>query len=110
VRFVVDTNIVFSGILNSSSNIGKLLIHSKRHFDFYACEILRTELQNHRSKLLKRTKLSDAELDELQILVTKNITFINERLIPKSIFTSSEKLLKDIDTDDTPHLALEENI
>jgi predicted nucleic acid-binding protein len=106
VKFVVDTNIVFSGILNSSSKIGKLLISSNPHFTFYSCDFLRDELLKHRDKLLKRTKLSEAELEELEVLVTSNITFINEGLIPQKIISSSEDLLKDIDITDTPHLAL----
>jgi len=59
VIVVVDTNIVFSAILNSSSGIGKLLLTHNRHFDFYTCDYLQEELYNHRSKLLRLTKLPE---------------------------------------------------
>jgi len=62
-RIVVDTNIVFSGILNSSGKIGKLLLHSKAHFQFYTCDFLKVELLKHRNKLLKLTKLESDELN-----------------------------------------------
>ena len=82
VKIVVDTNIIFSGILNSTSRIGRLLLTSKEHVQFYTCDFLRQELFNHRKKLLKLTKLSEPELLELENLVVQNITFINEALIP----------------------------
>ena len=105
-RIVVDTNIVFSGILNSSGKIGKLLLHSKASFQFYSCDFLRAELMKHRNKLLKITKLAPDELDELEQLVIGNITFINEALIPQKYLIESEALLQNIDPNDTPFLAL----
>jgi predicted nucleic acid-binding protein len=75
MRIIVDTNIVFSAILNSNSKIGKILLNSKEHFQFYSCNYLRTEIQRHRSKLLKLTKLTESKLAELEGLVTHNITF-----------------------------------
>ena len=106
MKIIVDTNIVFSAILNSSSRIGKILLHSKKHFQFYTCHYLRTEIKRHHSKLLKFTKLSEAELIELETLITQNITFIDERLLPQELLEKTEALLKSIDPNDTPFVAL----
>jgi len=35
MKIIVDTNIVFSAILNSNSRIGKILLNSKEHFQFF---------------------------------------------------------------------------
>ena len=110
VKIIVDTNIVFSGILNSSSKIGKILINSKDHFQFYSCEYLREEILRHRNKLLKLTKLSDNDLSELENLITKNITFINESLLPKELLQKTQILLENIDPDDTPFVALTKHL
>jgi predicted nucleic acid-binding protein len=110
VKIVVDTNIVFSGLLNSSSKIGKILINSSHHFEFYTCDFLRYELLKHRNKLLKRTKLNTEELEELELLITSNITFINEALIPVNIISSTELLLAEIDINDLPFVALAKNL
>ena len=110
MKIVVDTNIVFSAILNSRSKIGKILINSKDHFQFYTCDFLRTELLKHRSKLLELTKLESEELEELEFIVTEKISFINEALLPAKIIVISENLLADIDLNDTPFLALSKHL
>jgi len=38
MRVVVDTNIAFSGILNSNGKIGELLIKSKDYFDYFSVD------------------------------------------------------------------------
>ena len=106
MRIVVDTNIVFSAILNSSKKIGSLLLNSKTHFQFYSCDFLSVELLKHRNKLLRLTNLTEIQLLELENLVTKNIRFINESLLPKNDIVLAEKLLKDIDLKDVPFIAL----
>ncbi len=106
MKIIVDTNIVFSAILNSGSRIGKILLNSKEHFQFYTCDFLRVEIQKHRSKLLKLTKLTEIELSELEGLVTHHINFIDERLLPSELLLKTEALLTSIDPNDTPFVAL----
>jgi len=78
LKIVIDTNIVFSAILNPASRIGKIIINSKKHFQFYTCDFLKTELLKHRNKLLKITKLTPQELDELEFLVTKTLLLLTK--------------------------------
>lgn len=106
MRIIVDTNIVFSAILNSNSRIGKILLNSKEHFQFYSCQYLQSEILRHRKKLLKLTNLSEDELTELEGLVMHNITFIDERLLPQQLLLKTEILLQLIDISDTPFVAL----
>jgi predicted nucleic acid-binding protein len=106
VKIIVDTNIVFSAILNSSSRIGKILISSKEHFQFYTCDFLKTEVYKHRNKIRALTGLTNEETEELELLVTENIKFINEKLIPSKTLLSTEILLKNIDLSDVPFVAL----
>ena len=110
MKIIVDTNIVFSAILNSNSRIGKILLNSKGHFQFFTCNYLRTEIQRHRNKLLKLTKLTEEHLSELEELITNNITFIDERLIPQDILAKTEVQLKAIDPDDTVFVALTKHL
>ena len=110
MKIIVDTNIVFTAILNSNSRIGKILLNSKEHFQFFTCNYLRNEIQRHRNKLLKLTKLTEDQLSELEDLVTQHITFIDERLIPQDILIKTEIQLKAIDPDDTVFVALAKHL
>ena len=110
MKIIVDTNIVFSAILNSNSRIGKILLNSKEHFQFFTCNYLRTEIQRYRNKLLKLTKLTEEQLSELENLLTQHITFIDERLIPQDLLIKTEIQLKAIDPDDTVFVALAKHL
>lgn len=110
MKIVVDTNIVFSAILNPKSRIAQILITSKDNFQFYSCVFLDKELEKHGKKLLKITKLTPNELEELKSLVTKNITFIHEGLLPEKTINATEKILMDIDINDTIFVALAKNL
>ncbi len=106
MKVVVDTNIVFSAILNSSSNIGKILVHHRHQFEFYSCEFLKDEIFSHRTKLLKLTKLDGESLDELIALSIKRIQFIDQRVLPAKDWNFAINLLTKIDLKDAPFLAL----
>ncbi len=106
MKVIVDTNIVFSAILNTNSRIGKILIKSNGPFQFYSCDFLKEEIYKHRVKIQKITKLSEIEVLELEMLVTNNIIFINEGLISQKTKNSAEKMLKNIDLADVPFVAL----
>lgn len=106
MRLIVDTNIVFSGILNSASRIGNILINPPGNLQLLSCEFLRTEIFKHRSKLLHLTGLPNEELDELERLTTGKITFFNEAVIPIQKLIEAEHMLIDINPDDIPFVAL----
>lgn len=90
--------------------MGKILIGSKGRLQFYSCEFLREELLKHNSKILKLTGLKSFELGELQYLVTKNIIFLHQRMIPTKTITEVEVLLEKIDIDDAPFVALSKHL
>lgn len=48
MRIVVDTNIVFSAILNSKSKIARILPQPKSTLNFYSTEQLLREIQEHK--------------------------------------------------------------
>ena len=57
MKIVVDTNIVFSAILNSNGEIiGDLLLNSSKSVRLYSADYLRYEISNHYDKLAQISK------------------------------------------------------
>lgn len=110
MKIIVDTNIIFSAILNSKSRTGKILLNSNQHFQFFSCNYLRIEIQRHKKKLLKLTGLTETDLAELEGILLHKITFIDERLIPSDLLTDTEAQLKAIDPNDTVFVALAKHL
>lgn len=106
MKVVVDTNIIFSALLNSNGTIGDLLFNSDKRFEFYGCNHMRHEIQLHWQRLRKISKLSEEELLVSYTLVISKLKFINEEIIPTETWIASEKLTKNIDLDDTAFVAL----
>lgn len=106
MKIVVDTNIIFSGLLIPNGTISDLLLNSSDVFDFYSPTFLLDELKNHRTKLLKITGFSEKELDSLVLTVFKKIDLIGIESIPESTFEKSIELTKNVDEFDAPFIAL----
>ncbi len=106
MKIVVDTNIIFSTLLNSNSNIGDMLFNSGDTFEFYSCSYMRYEIQKHWERLKKISKLSEEQLQISYTQVLSKLKFINEEIIPVETWLASEQLTKDIDIDDTDFVAL----
>lgn len=106
MKIIVDTNIVFSALLNTNNRIGNLLLNGENKLQLFSCNFLKTELEKHYDKLMKISKLSSSELMELKQILTQKITFIDERLIPSQLLMQTEELLASIDPKDTPFVAL----
>lgn len=110
MRVVVDTNIVFSAILNTNSKISKIILQPKSKLNLYSSNQLKYELAAHRTKLKKISNYSEIELQRATLLIFSKIRFINAELIPVTLFTEAEKLTLNVDIDDTEFVALTEHI
>ena len=106
MRIVVDTNIVFSAILNSNGKIGDLLLNSKNLINFYSVDYLRLEIRNHYDKLSKISKQSTEKIFDTEYYVTKEIEFISEEQISENNWKLAYNLVQGVDLDDIAFVAL----
>tara|TARA_R110002096_G_C14392562_1_gene706659 strand:+ start:15 stop:230 length:216 start_codon:yes stop_codon:yes gene_type:complete len=64
MKLVVDTNIVFSALLNPGNTLAEILLNPQNSFQFYSPNLLVAELQRHKPKLPKLSGLSQKALEE----------------------------------------------
>ena len=106
MNLVIDTNIVFSAILNPNSNIGDLLLNFQNKVSFYAPEFLLVEIEKYTSKIEKISNQTPEEIEIIKSLVLSKITFISEELIFEENWKKAYNLTIDVDENDTPFVAL----
>ncbi|MDO5665464.1 MAG: PIN domain-containing protein [Bacteroidia bacterium] len=106
MKIVVDTNIVFSAILNTQGKIGQILISGSKHFEFCSVGLLKDELKNHQEKILKISGYSFNQYEEILQTIISKISFIDDIFISDHSIKTAWKLTKDIDENDTLFIAL----
>lgn len=102
----MDTNIVFSALMNANNAMGEILMNLQDELEFFAPELLRIELERYSSKLCKVSKLSSNQLLESSTRLLEKINLISEEAISNSSWEMAYELTKDVDEDDTPFVAL----
>lgn len=110
MKIVVDTNIVFSAVLNSNARIAQILLSPKKRARFYSTNQLLSELQKHQTKLKNIAGYGDEDLARIISIVTKHIQFIDVRLISEKSYATALVLTRDVVIDDTEFVALTEHL
>ena len=67
---------------------------------------MKHEIDKHWDKLKSISKLTEEQLQVARLELFKKINFINEELIPEKQWLSAERIVKDIDIDDSDFVAL----
>jgi predicted nucleic acid-binding protein len=106
MKVVVDTNIIFSALLNSTGSIGDVLFNSDRYFEFYSCIYMRYEIDKHWDRLRNISKLSEIQLRSSYHQVVSKLKFVNEEIIPTRNWLNAAKMVETIDADDLDFVAL----
>lgn len=108
MRIVVDTNIVFSAILNASGKIGQLLIYGRDRFEFYAPNLVKLETKRHTEKLITTAEISLSDFEDIRDDIFSCINFISEEQIPYEYWHEAVPIVRDTDMDDIVFVVLAE--
>ncbi len=103
---IIDSNIVFSAILNSQSKIGHLIINSSNIFRFYTVSLLKNEIERHKDKLLSISGFSDEQYQNSYQKIIRRISFVDDILIPDDVIEDAINFVADIDENDILFVAL----
>lgn len=103
---IVDSNVVFSAILNSQNKIGQLIINSSNFFRFYSVSLLKAEIEHHKEKLLSISGFTNQQYQNSYQQIIRRINFVDDILIPDDVIDDAIKLVADIDENDILFVAL----
>ncbi len=106
MKIVVDTNIVFSAILNSRGKIGELLLNKPAEVQYLSPHFLLEELTNHSEKIIALTNFSKIEYEEVKAYVIQHIEFVDSSKISSKSWIIASEMIGEIDDKDIPFVAL----
>jgi predicted nucleic acid-binding protein len=110
MKIVVDTNIVFSAILNTKSKIGQLIINGSKYFDFFTIELLKYEIYNHKDKIIDLTDYTEEQFTGIFQLITSRMVFVDDILLTDNEINKGIELVTGIDQDDAFFVALNNHL
>lgn len=101
---VVDTNVLFSALLRTSSSFAQQILASGH--DFFVCEAVIVELFRHKERIVQMSRLSEEEVVRFFYLLLRRLDLFKEDLIAPSAREEAWRLCQEVDEADTPHVAL----
>jgi predicted nucleic acid-binding protein len=104
MKVIVDTNIIFSSLLNKQSLLCDVLLG--KEFDFYMPKYAYIELFKYKEKIMKFSRHTEEEVLEILYRLLKNINTFDEELISANTLKMAHELVKDIDEKDIIFVAL----
>lgn len=105
--YIVDTNLVFSAILNPKNPIGQFILSAhQNNVKLYAPDFLTIELERYIPKLLELSKIEEKEVRRITSLIFSKISFIADNIIPFECYKNAVPFVRDVDMDDLVFVAL----
>ncbi|HLP62428.1 MAG TPA: PIN domain-containing protein [Candidatus Deferrimicrobium sp.] len=102
-HFVVDVNIIFSGVLSRKGIYRKLFSEYK----LYTPDFALIELSKYREIILKKArKINADDFRDFTFFIFSKIIVVPSYMISDESYNSAEKLLESIDKKDVAYLAL----
>jgi len=105
--FVIDVNIIFSGVLSRKEIYRKLFSDYK----LYTPDFAFIELNKYREVILNKTqKISEHDLRDFTLFIFSKIVVIPDYLISKVSYGKAQKLVEPVDKKDVAYVALAEEL
>jgi predicted nucleic acid-binding protein len=106
MKIIIDSNIVFSAILNSQGKIGHLIINGSKYFKYFTVGLLKDEILAHKNKILSISGFSSQQFEKSFLTITNRIQFVDEILISDKDLEKAFDLVSGIDENDSLFVAL----
>ena len=76
MNLVIDSNLLFSSVIKPEGTIAEIILNPNFELKIYGCYFSYIELFKYKDKMIKASKLSEAELLEVLYHIIKRIDFI----------------------------------
>lgn len=106
MKLLLDTNIIFSALLNPSGKIAEIILNPSFQLKKYGCYFSYIELFKHKEKIIKLSKLEETDLLDVMYKILKEIEFVNEKQLTSSLVLEAYELTKNIDENNTIYIAM----
>ena len=103
---ISDTNIIYSCFYKPNGVIATILKNEKKKRQFIAPDFLLEEVEEHLPEIIEDNNLTKSQAHTLLREFTKNIVFYRIDDIPKKYIDKAQEIVKNIDPDDYPFIAL----
>jgi predicted nucleic acid-binding protein len=105
MNIVVDTNILISLLIKPTGVTFDLfnLLSSFHHL--YISDYTLTEMSKHNNRIVKASKISVSQFENLKAIALKNVSIFPAHFITDEILTAAYLQVKDIDENDAVFLA-----
>jgi len=100
-KYVIDANVLFSAFI-SGKDIYDILFST---YKIYVPDFAFLELEKYKQRILKKTKLSEFDLQIFVLRLFNNITVVPNLLITKISLNRGYEICKEIDEKDTVYIA-----
>lgn len=102
-QFVIDVNIIFSGVLSRKGIYRKLF----KEYTLYTPDFALIELSKYRDIILRKArKIDKNDFRDFTLFLFSKIVVVPDYMISKESYNRAEKLLASIDKKDVAYLAL----
>jgi predicted nucleic acid-binding protein len=104
MKIIVDSNIIFSSLLNRHSSISDTLF--RKEIDFVMPKYAYIELFKYKEKIIRLSRHNEEEILEILYKLFKNVNIFDENLLAPNTLKKAYQLVKDVDEKDIIFVAL----
>lgn len=105
-KLVIDTNKLISALISPHGRTAEKIVELSKEFQLCCCHFLYVEIFSHKEKILKASKLEEAEFLELMLGLLNKLRFISGMHIEESNWKLASDFCIEKDPKDIPHIAL----
>lgn len=105
MRIVVDTNIIIRILIKPDGAVAELFYHLKNKHELYISFESLAEINEHKLRLIKQSKLTKEVFEELYGKVISNVSIVPLSIIPTTFFVRAMQFAASVDYDDIPFVA-----